>query len=80
MATNTSPKPPLPPFTLETARIKVKAAQDAWNTKYFPLITTPLRVTHLSAFLGIHKLSKGPIPQTQFGETEINSLKARTRL
>ena len=25
-------KPPLPLFTLETARIKVKAAQDAWNT------------------------------------------------
>ncbi len=27
-------KPPFPPFTLETAKIKVKAAQDAWNTKY----------------------------------------------
>ncbi|OAQ96762.1 hypothetical protein LLEC1_01431 [Akanthomyces lecanii] len=26
-------KPPFPPFTLETAKIKVKAAQDAWNTK-----------------------------------------------
>lgn len=26
-------KPPYPPFTEETARIKVKAAQDAWNTK-----------------------------------------------
>ncbi|RDL41021.1 Uncharacterized protein BP5553_01000 [Venustampulla echinocandica] len=26
-------KPPLPPFTIETARQKVKAAQDAWNTK-----------------------------------------------
>ena len=25
-------KPPFPPFTLETAQIKVKAAQDAWNT------------------------------------------------
>ncbi|RSL45641.1 hypothetical protein CEP53_010680 [Fusarium sp. AF-6] len=25
-------KPPLPPFTRETAQIKVKAAQDAWNT------------------------------------------------
>jgi len=32
MAT-TEPKPPLPPFTLETAQKKVKAAQDAWNTK-----------------------------------------------
>ncbi|KAG8425968.1 hypothetical protein J3459_008567 [Metarhizium acridum] len=26
-------KAPYPPFTAETARIKVKAAQDAWNTK-----------------------------------------------
>ncbi|KAK9420913.1 hypothetical protein SUNI508_01004 [Seiridium unicorne] len=26
-------KPPYPPFTAETAQIKVKAAQDAWNTK-----------------------------------------------
>jgi nuclear transport factor 2 (NTF2) superfamily protein len=32
MAT-TETKPPLPPFTLETAQKKVKAAQDAWNTK-----------------------------------------------
>lgn len=27
-------KPPYPPFTAETAQVKVKAAQDAWNTKY----------------------------------------------
>ncbi|PSR85745.1 hypothetical protein BD289DRAFT_433520 [Coniella lustricola] len=26
-------RPPFPPFTAETARIKVKAAQDAWNTR-----------------------------------------------
>lgn len=26
-------KPPLPPFTLETARQKVQMAEDAWNTK-----------------------------------------------
>lgn len=26
-------KPPLPPFTQETATIKVKAAEDAWNTR-----------------------------------------------
>ncbi|KAL3162234.1 hypothetical protein ABBQ32_009934 [Trebouxia sp. C0010 RCD-2024] len=26
------PKPPLPPFTLESAKKKVKAAEDAWNT------------------------------------------------
>jgi len=26
-------KPPLPPFTIETALIKVQAAEDAWNTR-----------------------------------------------
>ena len=26
-----APRPPLPPFTEETARIKVRAAEDAWN-------------------------------------------------
>ena len=26
-------KPPVPPFTEETARVKVKAAEDAWNTR-----------------------------------------------
>ena len=26
-------KPPLPPFTIETARAKVQAAEDAWNTR-----------------------------------------------
>lgn len=26
-------RPPLPPFTEETARAKVKAAEDAWNTR-----------------------------------------------
>jgi hypothetical protein len=26
-------RPPLPPFTLETARMKVQAAEDAWNTR-----------------------------------------------
>ncbi|RYP71603.1 hypothetical protein DL771_004729 [Monosporascus sp. 5C6A] len=33
MATDKQGRPPYPPFTEETARIKVKAAQDAWNTK-----------------------------------------------
>lgn len=27
-----APRPPLPPFTEETARQKVQAAEDAWNT------------------------------------------------
>ncbi|WP_141587212.1 nuclear transport factor 2 family protein [Actinomadura sp. WMMA1423] len=26
-------RPPLPPFTLETAKLKVQAAEDAWNTR-----------------------------------------------
>ena len=26
-------RPPFPPFTLETARLKVQAAEDAWNTR-----------------------------------------------
>jgi len=26
-------RPPFPPFTAETAKIKVKAAEDAWNTR-----------------------------------------------
>lgn len=27
------PKPPLPPFDAETAKAKVQAAEDAWNTR-----------------------------------------------
>lgn len=27
------PKHPLPPFTLETAKLKVQMAEDAWNTR-----------------------------------------------
>jgi hypothetical protein len=28
-----SDRPPLPPFTLQKARQKVQAAEDAWNTR-----------------------------------------------
>jgi len=28
-----NPRPPFPPFTEETARQKVQAAEDAWNTR-----------------------------------------------
>jgi nuclear transport factor 2 (NTF2) superfamily protein len=28
-----TPKPPLPPFTPETAAQKVRLAEDAWNTR-----------------------------------------------
>lgn len=32
-ATEVTPRPPLPPFTEETAREKVQLAEDAWNSK-----------------------------------------------
>ncbi|GAX83088.1 hypothetical protein CEUSTIGMA_g10514.t1 [Chlamydomonas eustigma] len=32
-ASEEQPRFPLPPFTLETARMKVQLAEDAWNTK-----------------------------------------------
>jgi uncharacterized protein len=28
-----APRPPLPPYTPDTARVKVQAAEDAWNTR-----------------------------------------------
>lgn len=31
--TNEAPRPPLPPFTIETAAQKVRMAEDAWNTR-----------------------------------------------
>ena len=30
---NMNPRPPLPPFTEETARQKIQAAEDAWNSR-----------------------------------------------
>ncbi len=33
MTTPPSPRPPLPPFTRETAVQKVRLAEDAWNTR-----------------------------------------------
>ena len=33
MKSEITPRPPLPPFTEETARQKVQAAEDAWNTR-----------------------------------------------
>jgi uncharacterized protein len=33
MIESVSPRPPLPPFTLETAAQKVRMAEDAWNTR-----------------------------------------------
>jgi nuclear transport factor 2 (NTF2) superfamily protein len=31
--TSSASRPPVPPFSAETAALKVKAAQDAWNTR-----------------------------------------------
>jgi nuclear transport factor 2 (NTF2) superfamily protein len=33
MSTTTAPRPPLPPFTKETATQKVRMAEDAWNSR-----------------------------------------------
>lgn len=33
MTIHEEPRPPLPPFTAETARLKVRAAEDAWNSR-----------------------------------------------
>lgn len=33
MSTLETPRPPLPPFTRETALLKVRAAEDAWNSR-----------------------------------------------
>jgi uncharacterized protein len=33
MSSTAGPAPIKPPFTLETARLKVQAAEDAWNTR-----------------------------------------------
>ena len=33
MSTNEPPRPPLPPFDEESAKAKIRAAEDAWNTR-----------------------------------------------
>jgi uncharacterized protein len=33
MSAGVESRPPLPPFTLETARVKVRAAEDGWNSR-----------------------------------------------
>lgn len=33
MNTNAEPRPPFPPFTQETATLKVRAAEDGWNNR-----------------------------------------------
>jgi nuclear transport factor 2 (NTF2) superfamily protein len=33
MSSNMESKPPFPPFALETAKQKIQAAEDAWNSR-----------------------------------------------
>ena len=33
MSSNDNPRPPLPPFDEESAKLKVRMAEDAWNTR-----------------------------------------------
>jgi nuclear transport factor 2 (NTF2) superfamily protein len=50
-------RPPVPPFDEETARQKVKAAQDAWNTR------VPEKVSRLHAGLRVaqpRRVLRGP--------------------
>lgn len=44
-------RPPVPPFTAETALKKVKAAQDLWNTKDPEKVALAYTVRPLSLFL-----------------------------
>ena len=39
---------PVPPFTAETARIKVQAAEDAWNTRDPQRVAPPTPRQHLA--------------------------------
>jgi hypothetical protein len=71
-------RPPLPPFTLETARVKVKAAQDAWNTKSVPRLIVCYD-PRIERFLGIRNSSRAHTPPTRFGGTGTSSLEARMR-
>jgi len=59
-------RPPLPPFTAETAAQKARMAEDAWNSR------DPARVA--LAYTTLHH----PTPRTAAGETARNSCKAAT--
>lgn len=60
MASTTAPatpsegKPPFPPFTAESARVKVKAAQDVWNTKSVSHLLSPRPTSSLPFFTSSH--------------------------
>jgi Protein of unknown function (DUF1348) len=80
---------PLPPFTEETARLKVQKAEDAWNTRdpeKVALAYTPGGLSfsmHMFIFIGVKGVNviyffrlKGlTFWQTRFGEIGTNSFK-----
>ena len=47
-------RPPLPPFTLETATQKARMAEDAWNTR------DPARVALAYTLAKSHRVFAGP--------------------
>ncbi len=67
MSTATEAKPPLPPFTLESARQKVRLAEDAWNTR------DPKRVA-LAYTVGSEWRNRAEFP---VGRTEIEAFLTR---
>ena len=56
MKGNMSGRPPLPPFTLETAIQKVRAAEDAWNNR--DPTKVPLAYTEVAKRLHLVTLGK----------------------
>ncbi len=58
-----SPRPPLPPFTEETARQKVQAAEDAWNTR------DPERVAGAYSEDSVWRRIFGPRPEAERGQS-----------
>jgi nuclear transport factor 2 (NTF2) superfamily protein len=50
-------KPPLPPFTLETAKAKIQAAENAWNTRDPELVA--LAYTEDSEWRNRHEFVNG---------------------
>jgi nuclear transport factor 2 (NTF2) superfamily protein len=56
----TDSRPPLPPFTLETAKQKVQAAEDAWNTRDLQRVSLAYTVDSQWRYFG-------PRPESDYG-------------
>ena len=54
MSASPEVRPPVPPFTLETARQKVRAAEDGWNTRDPQRVS--LAYTPQTPFIAFHAL------------------------